>query len=368
MLRDTGLFEYGDCIAKHWPDFGQNGKEDIKISDVCQHRSGLANFAEAPSIKDAWPENIKKDQMSSLIEKLKPYYPLLEKHGSKCEYHAITRGWITNEIIRRVDPKHRTMDEIFKEEVNIDGIHITVDEKAAKKMVSQTFTSPGFVIGQSMIPKWAGRKIEPNLFSFIRFMGEFISLQEDYKDYKIIEFVAAFSAMQSRGQPKWPAFAKEFEGKNFHSDLGDYSLSDDLLKSETASAFVKGNGRGCAKLASILAHKGEGLMSEKAWNEMHSEPRKELMGEMPNGKIRVNFTQGGVNKFIKFEDETEADKSLHENRYGYYGWIGYGGSIVQWHPELKIGFAFLPTLLNTTEMFNERGAVLQQLVVDCTKK
>ena len=92
------------------------------------------------------------------------------------------------------------------------------------------------------------------------------------------------------------------------------------------------------------------------------------MGEMPNGKIRVNFTQGGVNKFIKFEDETEADKSLHENRYGYYGWIGYGGSIVQWHPELKIGFAFLPTLLNTTEMFNERGAVLQQLVVDCTKK
>ena len=182
MLHDTGLFEYNDRIAKHWPEFGQNGKEDIKISDVCQHRAGLANFAEAPSIKDAWPENIKKDQMSSLIEKLTPYYPILEKHGSKCEYHAITRGWVTNEIIRRIDPKHRTMAEIFKEEVNIDGIHITVDEKAAKKMVSQTFTSPGFVIGQSMIPKWAGRKIEPNFFSFIRLMGELFGLKKDYED------------------------------------------------------------------------------------------------------------------------------------------------------------------------------------------
>merc|ERR1711884_495313 len=210
ILYNKGLFEYEDKVTKYWPEFGQNGKEDIKISDVCQHRTGLANFFVSPSIRNTWTENIKKNNLGALIEKLKPNYPQLEKHGSKCEYHAITRGWITNEIIRRVDPKHRTMDEIFKEEVNIDGIHITVDEKAAKKMVSQTFTSPGFVIGQSMIPKWAGRKIEPNFFSFIRFM--------------------AFSAMQSRGQPKWPAFAKEFEGKNFHSDLADYSLSDDLLK------------------------------------------------------------------------------------------------------------------------------------------
>ena len=50
------------------------------------------------------------------------------------------------------------------------------------------------------------------------------------------------------------------------------------------SAFAKGNARGCAKLASMLANKGEGLMSEKAWNEMHSEPLKETAGALP-GKI-----------------------------------------------------------------------------------
>ena len=135
ILYDKGLFEYEDKVTKYWPEFGQNGKEDIKISDVCQHRTGLANFFVSPSIRNTWTENIKKNNLGALIEKLKPNYPQLEKHGSKCEYHAFTRGWIINEIIRRIDPKHRTMDEIFREEVNIDGIHITLGENETQKLV-----------------------------------------------------------------------------------------------------------------------------------------------------------------------------------------------------------------------------------------
>lgn len=30
-------------------------------------------------------------------------------------YHAVTQGWIQNEIIRRVDPQHRTIDDIAQE-------------------------------------------------------------------------------------------------------------------------------------------------------------------------------------------------------------------------------------------------------------
>ena len=41
---------------------------------------------------------------------------------------------------------------------------------------------------------------------------------------------------------------------------------------------------------------------------------------------------------------------------------------MQWHPELKIGFAFIPTLMNSTELVNERGGVLQQIVKDCCVK
>ena len=27
-------------------------------------------------------------------------------------------------------------------------------------------------------------------------------------------------------------------------------------------------------------------------------------------------------------------------RDGWMGWMGFGGSVMQWHPELKIGFAY----------------------------
>ena len=65
---------------------------------------------------------------------------------------------------------------------------------------------------------------------------------------------------------------------------------------------------------------------------------------------------GGVEKFTK---ET--------GREGYYGWFGYGGSVFQWNPELRVGFAFVPTSLHWYDMTNTRGKMLQQEVVKCVK-
>ena len=166
VLHNKGLFEYDDKVTKHWPEFGQNGKEEITIADVCQHRAGLANFSESPSIKDAWTDHIKQNRLGALIEKMEPNWPLLSKLGSKCEYHAFTRGWILNEIIRRIDPLRRTMDEIFKQEVNIDGIHITVDENAKQKLVGQTSLGVCATALESLLPKWAGRRFEPSIFTY----------------------------------------------------------------------------------------------------------------------------------------------------------------------------------------------------------
>ena len=84
------------------------------------------------------------------------------------------------------------------------------------------------------------------------------------------------------------------------------------------------------------------------------------------GDCRSNFTKGGVNlHFIPKNDAKDSEIALNKGREGYYGWMGYGGSVVQWHPELKIGFAFIPTLMSGVEMVNQRGAVLQKIVKDC---
>ena len=148
--------------------------------------------------------------------------------------------------------------------------------------------------------------------------------------------------------------------------MPNFSISSDALKAETTSAFVKAHARGCAKLASILANGGEDLISEKTWNEMHSQPRTEVMFDAGGGTIRSNFTQGGVNYFTKFDDANVGEDHFYSNHDGFYGWMGYGGSVLQWNPEKKIGFAFIPTYLDIMNQL--RGGEVQKLVVDCTIK
>lgn len=35
---DRGLLNYKDLISKHWPEFGQNGKENITIEQLLSHQ------------------------------------------------------------------------------------------------------------------------------------------------------------------------------------------------------------------------------------------------------------------------------------------------------------------------------------------
>ena len=55
-------------------------------------------------------------------------------------------------------------------------------------------------------------------------------------------------------------------------------------------------------------------------------------------------------------------------RNGYFGWLGFGGSVMQWHPELKIGFGYIPTSLHWYDFDNMRAARLQKEVVECVQR
>ena len=107
MLYDQGLFQYEDKVTKYWPEFGQEGKGEVRICDVLRHQSGLAWFTKSiPSIKDAWPENIKLNKIGQFIETQKQHYPFYpDGTNTTVEYHGLSRGVIVNEIVRRIDPK-----------------------------------------------------------------------------------------------------------------------------------------------------------------------------------------------------------------------------------------------------------------------
>ena len=66
---------------------------------------------------DSLGENIKRNAIGRVIEKESLHFPP-EEAGTKSQYHAVTRGYILNEIYRRVDPAGRTIGECLSEEIS----------------------------------------------------------------------------------------------------------------------------------------------------------------------------------------------------------------------------------------------------------
>ena len=113
-----------------------------------------------------------------------------------------------------------------------------------------------------------------------------------------------------------------------------------------------------AKVGAALANKGKfgnvTLLSSSGWKGLHSEA---TLGRMLG--YENYFTQGGVASWIG-----------EDVRAGFYGWMGYGGSCFQWHPERKISFAYVPCLLIpslSSRDENNRARALQVELMKCVR-
>ncbi|CAF4024598.1 unnamed protein product [Adineta steineri] len=104
---ERGLLDYEERVATYWPEFGQNGKQNVKVKDLLSHRAGLA-------VIDDDDDGILNVE-DILTVKQKPNWDLdVDGHG----YHALTFGYLTNELIRRIDiVKHRSMGQFIQEEI-----------------------------------------------------------------------------------------------------------------------------------------------------------------------------------------------------------------------------------------------------------
>ncbi|MFH4982357.1 hypothetical protein AB6A40_009066 [Gnathostoma spinigerum] len=111
VLVDRGLADYSDLVAKYWPEFGKNNKENITLEQLFSHQAGLAyvdGVIEEADIKD-WT------RMSKKFEEQTPNWPPGENVG----YHALTIGWLFDQLVRRIDPKKRSLSMFFKEEIAV---------------------------------------------------------------------------------------------------------------------------------------------------------------------------------------------------------------------------------------------------------
>ena len=112
VLAERGHVGYDDPIAKHWPEFGANGKQGITVRQALCHAMGMQALREpvfALSQATDWA------YMTGLIAAQTPLFDAGSPQGTA--YHAFTYGHILGELVRRADPAGRSVGTFFQREV-----------------------------------------------------------------------------------------------------------------------------------------------------------------------------------------------------------------------------------------------------------
>jgi CubicO group peptidase (beta-lactamase class C family) len=106
-LVDQGLLDLEAPVARYWPEFAEQGKADIRVRSLLDHRAGL------PAVKAPLPPEALFDwtAMTGALAAEAPWWTPDTQHG----YHAVTFGWLVGEVIRRASG--RTMGAYFREEI-----------------------------------------------------------------------------------------------------------------------------------------------------------------------------------------------------------------------------------------------------------
>ena len=105
----NGWLDYDAPVATYWPEFAQNGKAAITVRQLLGHEAGLVLLDEKLPL-----EKLRDlDYVARVLARQKPAWPPGTRHG----YHAMTLGLYMQELMRRVDPVHRTLGRFFHEEI-----------------------------------------------------------------------------------------------------------------------------------------------------------------------------------------------------------------------------------------------------------
>ena len=114
VLVDNQILDYNEKISDIWPEFGSNGKEEGTVADLLRHELGLPFLSEPLIASECSVENIKANKIGALLEGESYHY----QPGEKRDYHLLSRGLIANEIVRRVDPRGRTIGELLRHHIS----------------------------------------------------------------------------------------------------------------------------------------------------------------------------------------------------------------------------------------------------------
>ncbi|KAI9024661.1 beta-lactamase/transpeptidase-like protein [Hyaloraphidium curvatum] len=333
-LVGKGLLSYSDKVSKVWPEFAAGGKGDVTLGELCAHSGGVSWVDEEylPTIEEAQMGN--EDALEAKIAG-QPH-----NHGGELtkSYHAISRGWYLNALIRRVHPEKKTHGAIFRDVIN-KQLGVEVYCGLPKELHSRVSTVHEEPMLQAQMDVMLGETSLPIYKSLM-------TIPKGAKKQSVD------SALSSNDPKMWTT--------------------------ETSAAYTFTNASSLGRLAALMSMGGslDGFeyIAPKAWEEsvaLH-EGVKDLVDlclgtpvPYTNGGWAISLPIASVPQVL-FDATVQPPKPLYTPGMGpkpgvsWTGWFGYGGSTLQWDAGRKVGVGYLPNKLRAGVLGDMRSALIYE--------
>jgi CubicO group peptidase (beta-lactamase class C family) len=109
LAASRGLLDYDERVSTYWPEFAEQGKAAITVRQLLSYQSGL--FALDAPVDRAVLADL--DRLAVILAQQKPAWA----PGERQAYSMLCLGFYEAELLRRVDPWHRSLGQFFQEEI-----------------------------------------------------------------------------------------------------------------------------------------------------------------------------------------------------------------------------------------------------------
>jgi CubicO group peptidase (beta-lactamase class C family) len=153
MLIDRGLADFEDKVAKHWPEFGTAGKQDVTIGMLLAHQAGLTGFTSPATLADVFAGD-------AAAERLAAQAPIWEP-GAGFGYHGISIGPLATYLFKRIEG--RSIAQFVEDELEGPfGLDLTVGLPASKRRNAAAMVAPATIDSAKMAATNAAQRAMHN--------------------------------------------------------------------------------------------------------------------------------------------------------------------------------------------------------------
>ncbi|KAL2918266.1 hypothetical protein HK105_202193 [Polyrhizophydium stewartii] len=312
-LVDKGLLDFDERIAKYWPEFGQGNKENVTLRCLLGHRAGVTYLNRQPTLT----ELADLDQLAAMLAAQPHNFNGTAVQG----YHAVTRGWYLNEIVRRVDPQRRTIGQIVRQEfmpkLGVE-FYLALPKQLEPRLSRLIAYPPLRTVAKILTPASMQDDPLPNGFQKILF------------DRQSVTFKAVAGSQPKQIVP-WP---------HSHNRRAIWATEGPSYGGIT-------NSRSLARFAALMLQKGRfgdtRLISEASLDR--ALVQLPWMADAVNAR-NVTFTTGGWGVGVTFPGSEHV---------GWTGWGGVGGSMVWWNYEKNLAFSYVMNSLSLSGIGDRRS-------------